>query len=126
MAEVDTAEAVLRQQAAVEDFNAKCNAVEAAGIRAFGDKWAGAKQDLALLDDHGRIPMDILHVALETEDPAKVLFELSRDLEKAGELIDMPAIKRAIAMDKLVATTARRPSSSKWSRCRHGEARAQR
>ena len=100
MAEVNT-EAAIRQQAAAEEFNARCNAVEAAGSKAFGDKWVQAKNDLALLDDHGRIPMDILQVALETEDPAQVLFELGRDLGKADELMAMPALKRAIAMNDL-------------------------
>jgi hypothetical protein len=100
MAEVNT-EAAIRQQAAAEEFNARCNAVEAAGSKAFGDKWVQAKNDLAMLDDHGRIPMDILQVALETEDPAQVLFELGRDLGKADELMAMPALKRAIAMNDL-------------------------
>jgi hypothetical protein len=112
MAEVDTAEAVIRQQAAAEDFNARCNAVEAAGQKTFGDKWFAAKQDLALLDDHGRIPMDILQVALETEDPARVLFELSKDLEKTDELMGMTPTKRAIAMDKIASSRpAERPQT---------------
>ncbi|WP_407174538.1 hypothetical protein [Bradyrhizobium sp. STM 3562] len=107
MANGGMAEAAVREQAAleraIEEFNAKCNAVEAAGSKAFGDKWGKAKQDLALLDDDGRIPMDILEIALETEDPARVLFELGRDLEKADELRGLAPIKRAIAMDKLAA-----------------------
>lgn len=95
----------VRQEAArlraVEDFNAKCNAVEAAGSKAFGDKWVKAKQDLAMLDDNGRIPLDLLQVALETDNPAVVLFKLGNDVELATELMGMTPIKRAIAMDKL-------------------------
>ena len=86
-----------------QEFNRKCNAVEAAGSKVFKEKWAGAKANLAVLDDHGRIPPDILSVALETEDPARVLFVLGNDLEKATELMGMTPIKRAIAMDKIAS-----------------------
>jgi hypothetical protein len=85
MAEVNT-EAAIRQQAAAEEFNARCNAVEAAGSKAFGDKWVQAKNDLALLDDHGRIPMDILQVALETEILLKFFSSLAGTLGKLTSL----------------------------------------
>lgn len=91
---------------ALNDFNSKCNAVETAGSKTFGDKWPKAKADLAMLDDQGRIPMDILSVALETDDPARVLFVLGNDIEKATELMGMTPIKRAIAMDKIASTKA--------------------
>ena len=102
MAEVNTAEAVIREQAAAEDFNARCNAVEAAGSKAFGDKWGQAKADLSMLGDYGGIPDALVHAALETEDPAQALVELSKDLDRASDLIDMPAIKRGIAIGRLV------------------------
>jgi hypothetical protein len=109
MAEVNTAEAVIREQAAAEDFNARCNAVDAAGHKEFGDKWVQAKADLGLLGDYGGIPDALVQVALETEDPARALFELSKDLERAGDLIDLPAVKRAVAIGKL---TAARPKAA--------------
>jgi hypothetical protein len=97
---------------ALEDFNSKCNAVESSGSKVFGDKWVKAKADLAMLDDQGRIPMDILSVALETDDPARVLFVLGNDIEKATELMGMTPIKRAIAMDKIASSKpAERPQS---------------
>lgn len=91
---------------ALNDFNSKCNAVETAGSKAFGDKWPKAKADLAMLDDQGRIPMDLLSVALETDDPARVIFVLGNDIEKATELMGMTPIKRAIAMDKIASAKA--------------------
>lgn len=97
---------------ATREFNKACNAVESAGSKAFGDKWAKAKAELAMLDDHGRIPMDILSVALETDDPARVLFVLGNDIEKATELMGMTPNKRAIAMDKIASSKpAERPAS---------------
>lgn len=101
------------ERLAVQEFNKACNAVEAAGSKAFGDKWARAKAELAMLDDHGRIPMDILSVALETENPARVLFVLGNDIEKATELMGMTPIKRAIAMDKIASQKPTAPSASK-------------
>ncbi|MCK1578565.1 hypothetical protein IVB03_02945 [Bradyrhizobium sp. 168] len=100
-----SAENKIREQAARErdrqEFGDKCQALEAAGSQAFGAKWGRAKADLALLDDDGRIPIEILSVALETNNPAHVLLELSRDLPLTDELMAMTPIKRAIAMDKL-------------------------
>jgi hypothetical protein len=92
---------VATQQRAVETWNAKCNDVEDKGSKAFGTKWAEAKANLAILDDEGRIPMDLLSTALETDNPAQVLFELGADLDKATELMAMTPLKRAIAMDRL-------------------------
>lgn len=94
------------RQRAAEEFTRKCNEVEAAGSKAFGDKWGKAKQDLGSLDDMGRIPLDILSVALETDNPALVLFKVGNDLELATELMGMTPIKRAIAMDKLAVSKA--------------------
>src|ERR1700756_2066097 len=101
MAEV-SAEAAIRGQAAAEEFNARCNVVDAAGHKEFGDKWAQAKADLGLLGGYGGIPDVLVHAALETEDPAQALVELSKDLDRASDLIDMPAIKRGIAVGRLV------------------------
>lgn len=107
-AEFDTAvetraERIAEERAATREFNRKCNEVEAAGSKTFGDKWAKAKTELAMLDDHGNIPIDILSVALETENPSRVLFVLGNDIEKATELMGMTPIKRAIAMDKIAS-----------------------
>lgn len=98
---------------AQNEFNRKCNEVESAGLKSFGgDKWQRAKTELAMLDDHGRIPMDLLQVALETDNPARVLFTLGNDIEKATELMGMTPIKRAIAMDKIASTKpVERPQS---------------
>jgi hypothetical protein len=117
-AEFDTAvEAAAERKAAervaMQEFNSACNKVEAAGTKVFGDKWAKAKAELAMLDDHGRIPMDILSVALETDDPARVLFVLGNDIEKATELMGMTPIKRAIAMDKIASQKAPERAASK-------------
>lgn len=92
---------VAAQTRAVEVWNDKCNAVEDSGSKAFGKKWAEAKANLGILDDEGRIPMDLLATALETDNPAQALFALGSNLDKATELMAMTPAKRAIAMDRL-------------------------
>ena len=100
------AERVASMRLAQQSFNAKCNDVEDKGSKAFGPKWGTAKAQLAILDDEGRIPLDLLTTALETDDPAKVLFELGSDIEKATEFMAMTPLRRAIAMAKIADAKA--------------------
>lgn len=100
------AERVAERKLAMQTFNAKCNDVEDKGSSQFKDKWKTAKANLGLLDDEGRIPLDLLTTALETDDPAKVLFELGSDIEKATEFMAMTPLRRAIAMAKIADSKA--------------------
>lgn len=104
---------VAAQQRAIEEWNNKCNAIEDNGSKTFGSKWVEAKSNLAVLDDEGRIPLDLLQTALETDNPAQVLFELGGNLERAAELMAMTPAKRAIAMDRMAQKkpAAERPRS---------------
>lgn len=115
-AEFDRAvEAEATRRASVQAFIEKCNAVEDKGSTAFGAKWNAAKANLGILDDEGRIPMDLLTTALETDDPAKVLYELGNDIDKATQFMAMTPLRRAIAMAKLAepkAAPARRESKA--------------
>jgi hypothetical protein len=70
-------------------------------IQGLRDKWAAAKANLGVLDDHGQIPTDLLTTALETDNPAQVLFQLGNNLDRAAELMAMTPAKRAIAMDRM-------------------------
>jgi hypothetical protein len=99
-------QAEANRRVAVQEFNNKCNAVEDKGSKAFGAKWNTAKAQLGILDDEGRIPLDLLSTALETDDPAKVLFELGSDIEKATEFMAMTPLRRAIAMAKIADAKA--------------------
>ena len=115
-AEFDRAvEAEATRRAAVAAFNDKCNAVEDKGSSAFGKQWTQAKANLGILDDEGRVPMELLTTALETDDPAKVLYELGQDIDKATQFMAMTPLRRAIAMAKLAepkAAPARRESKA--------------
>jgi hypothetical protein len=95
------AERVAERKLAVQTFTAQCNEVEDKGSDTYKAKWVAAKAQLGLLDDEGRIPLELLTTALETDNPAKVLFELGSDIEKATEFLAMTPLRRAIAMAKI-------------------------
>lgn len=101
------------RQRAVDAFNDRCNDIEDKGSKTFGKKWGDAKAQLGILDDQGRIPFDLLNCAMETDNPAQVLFALGQNLDRATELLAMTPLKRAIAMSKMAETPkpAERPRS---------------
>jgi hypothetical protein len=70
-------------------------------------KWAAAKANLGVLDDQGQIPADLLATALETDNPAQVIFQLGSNLDRAAELMAMTPAKRAIAMDRMAQVKPR-------------------
>jgi hypothetical protein len=102
------AEAAILEQAAAEEFNRQCNAVDAAGRKEFGDGWTKAKQDLGMLGDFGGIPDSLVHAALATDDPARTLIELSRNLDMATDMLEMPPIQRGVAIGRLIKPKAAR------------------
>jgi len=99
-----------RRQAEVAAFNARCNAVEDAGLALGEDRWKSAKRNLGLLDDEGRIPYEILSVALETDKPEQVLLALGEDPDRAAELLRMTPTKRALEIAKM-STASKTPSA---------------
>ena len=94
------------RQAEVNAFNTRCNAVEDAGVALGEDRWKAAKRNLALLDDEGRIPFELLSVALETEKPEQVLLTLGEDPDRAAELLKMTPTKRALEIAKMTTPKA--------------------
>jgi len=93
------------------DFDTKANKTVDAGKEAFGADFDTAVANLfavgalPLADEAGNVRNDeILALVLETENPAKVLFELGSDPAKAAELVNMSSAKRAIEIAKLSVT----------------------
>lgn len=102
-----TAEATRR--AATQAFNDKCNTVEERGAKAFGAKWAAAKDALALLDDDGTIPFDLLTPALETDNPHRVILALGEDPDLAARLLRMNPVRRAMEIARMDTATPPTP-----------------
>lgn len=90
------------RRAATSAFNEKCNAIELKGSQAFGAAaWAEAKNALALLDDDGFIPMDLLAPALETDHPHRIILALGQDPDLADRLLRMNPVKRAMEIARM-------------------------
>ncbi|PPQ16335.1 hypothetical protein CV770_26685 [Bradyrhizobium sp. AC87j1] len=104
-------EITVRAQAAREsesqELNARFLAVETAAVTEFGDRWDQAVRDLSMLNDGTSIPREILQAALEVEEPARTLLELSKDLERADQLMALSPIQRAIAINRLAPPAVR-------------------
>jgi hypothetical protein len=97
-AEAGRREAAARAQQAAEAFDAKCNAAYAKGKETFADDFDGAVKNLQSV---GAMQREVLDLVLETEDPAKVLYELGSDPDKAAALIAMPPAKRALEIARI-------------------------
>jgi|GEM_PF-5567438 len=100
-AEASRREAVVNATRAENDFNDRCNTAYSKGKAAFADEFDAA---MANLNSVGVMNRDVLDLVLETEDPAKVLFELGSDPDKAASIASMPPAKRAIEIAKLSVT----------------------
>lgn len=99
-----------------KEFDTKSNSAVDAGKTAFGADFDTAIQNLFTV---GLLPVqdqatgqvsndEILAMVLETEDPAKVLFELGSDPAKAAEFLGMTPAKRAMEIAKLSVVPAKK------------------
>lgn len=79
-------------------FDARCNAAYTAGKTTFAGDFDTA---VANLQSAGAMSKDMLDLVLETNDPAKVLYELGSDPERASSLMAMTPTKRAVEIGKM-------------------------
>jgi hypothetical protein len=101
-AEASRREAVASAARAENEFNDRCNTAYSKGKAAFADEFDAA---VANLNSVGVMNRDVLDLVLETEDPAKVLFELGSDPDKAASIVAMAPARRAIEIAKLSVAT---------------------
>lgn len=97
------AEALAETKATEKVFNDRCNAVYAVGQAAYGKEFDSA---VSVLGSTGLVDRDFLELALDMEEPAKVIVELAKDPEKALALAKMPAAKKALAMARMFPVIA--------------------
>lgn len=101
-AEFDAAvQQAAQARVAADVFNAQCNATFEKGVASYKDDFKGA---VANLQSVGVMNRDVLDLVLATDDPAKVLFELGSDPDKASRLLDMTPAQRAIEVAKMAVT----------------------
>lgn len=81
----------------IDRFNTRCNQVFSDGQKTFEDFEAV----LSNYRDIGGLTPDFLQAAFETDEPHKILYELGRDRDEAFRVINLPPLKRAVALGKL-------------------------
>lgn len=79
-------------------FDDACNNVYTHGLDTYKDDF---KQAVSNLQAVGAMNKEVLDLVLETDDPAKVLFDLGADPDKAAALVEMTPAKRAVEIAKL-------------------------
>lgn len=100
-AEVTRREQAARAQADQEAFDAASNATFSKGVEAYKDadfKFEAAVQNLQAV---GVMNRDFLDTVLASEDPAKVLYELGSDPDRAAQLMALSPAKRAMEIAKI-------------------------
>lgn len=105
-AEATKREAQAREAEAQAKFDAACNAAYEKGKGTFKDDFDVAVDNLRNV---GAMSRDVLDLVLETADPAKVLYELGRDPDKAKSLIGMTPAKRAIEIAAMSQPATKKP-----------------
>lgn len=111
-AEAQRRDDAARQAAAQQDFDTKSNTAYEAGVGKFGDDFKTAVSNLQQV---GVMEPEFVSFVLETDDPAKVLFELGSDPDRATKILAMTPAKRAIELAKLSVTETPKPQPTKLS-----------
>lgn len=106
-AEVDVdklAEAKAAELVAAREFNNACNAIAAKGKAEFKDFDASLKN----FDILGGLQPSTVQLAMEADNPHEVLYALSKDLEKAAEILSLPPLKQVKEILKFEAGLAKK------------------
>src|SRR6185437_10491622 len=101
-------------EAAVQQFNARCNESVAEGKKAHEDFETVVLRDLAnqspVYDPASQrpvLPQSLVEAALETGEAHEVLYALGKDTENAARIMRLPPVRQAVEIakfhDKLVA-----------------------
>lgn len=122
-AEAARREANARAAKARQEFDANSNKAFDAGKTAFGDEFGNAVQNLhqvGLLpyqDATGNVHNnEILEMVLNTDDPAKVLYELGSDPDRAAQIVAMSPAARAMEIAKLAVGAPARATPTPLSK----------
>jgi hypothetical protein len=84
------------QEAELKAFNDKCNNVFESGKKAFAD----FEDNLKSFSKLGGIPIPVVEIALEFEKPEELIYNLSKNLDKAAEIFKLSPAKQALALER--------------------------
>ncbi len=96
-------EAKMRAENAEADFTKRSNDAFDAGVKEYGEEEFAEARDT--LVDVG-LNAKVLAAVLETDAPAKVLWQLSQNPEEASRIFRLSSIKMAIEMDRIATKRA--------------------
>lgn len=106
------------QMAAMENFNAKCNAVADAGSKAFEDFGEKAEAMKQLYDPTNAEEAARFHGLLEAvievggADAHKIYYEIANDLDKASELMELTPLQLGTRLAKMATPKTAAPVSN--------------
>jgi len=83
-------------EAALKSFNDSCNKVFEAGKTAFTD----FEDNLKSFQKLGGIPIPVVEIALEFERPEELIYNLSKNLDRAAEIFKLSPAKQALALER--------------------------
>ena len=89
-------QAEVQRQAQQIAFNKECDAVAAKGQAEYQDFPKAMQEYVAL----GGLTQPFLEAVLATDEPHKVLYELSKDKDKAFSIISLPPVRQAVEIAK--------------------------
>lgn len=103
-----------RARQAQADFDAACNAAyqKGKGDPDMAEHFDNAVQNLQQI---GFMNRDVLDLVVATEDPARVLYELGSDPDRAASILSLPPAKRAVEIAKLSVVPAPKKAPSPLS-----------
>ena len=84
------------EEVAIQNFNAKCTEIYNAGTTAHTDFQASINSFSKL----GGLTIPFIEASFELDNPSEVIYELSKNLDKASEIFKLPPVKQALALQK--------------------------
>lgn len=85
-------------------FVRECNAVFTRGVKDFGDSFKTNLAQLQSAFGGEGVPRTVLEAVLETDNPAKVMMELAKDIDTAFDIASLPPARAAARLVKMAGS----------------------
>lgn len=101
------------EKARMMEFTKDCNKIYENGTKSFDDFGKSIEAFNQLGGLNTPQGANLVAASMETDEPHKVLYALSKDLDEASRLMSLPPIRQAAALIKFANNLATKPSKSK-------------
>lgn len=99
------------EKARMMEFTKECNKIYESGTKAFDDFGKSLEAFNQLGGLNTPQGANLVAASMETDDPHKVLYALSKDLDEASRLMSLPPIRQAAALIKFANSLAAKPAA---------------